>query len=171
MLHPGAASGARRWPVDRFAAVARRLADGGEEVVVTGNDDERPLAAGLVEAAGLPPSRLLAGTLDLTGLAALIAGARLLICGDTGVAHLGSAFATPSVLLFGPTPPARWGPPASGPHRVLWSGTTGDPHATTTDRGLLQITVAEVLAAAAQQLNRMPVNRRPADVGVAAVTH
>ena len=91
-------------------------------MVVTGTTAERPLAAACGRAAGLPPSRLLAGTLDLSGLAALVAGARLVICGDTGVAHLASAYATPSVLLFGPTLAGRWGPPAEGPHRVLWSG-------------------------------------------------
>ena len=166
VVHPGAASPARRWPVERFAAVARTLTDDGEHVVVTGNHEERSLAAAVVEAAGLPPNRLLAGTLDLTGLAALLADARLLICGDTGVAHLGSSFATPSVLLFGPTAPDRWGPPASGPHRVLWAGLTGDPHATRSDPGLLQITVDEVLAAASGQLNRSS-----ADISVPAVTH
>src|SRR5207237_79615 len=33
-----------------------------------------------------------------------------LVCGDTGVAHLATALGTPSVLLFGPVPPSRWGP-------------------------------------------------------------
>ena len=94
----------------------------GERVVVTGQRRGAGAAAAVVEAAGLPPNRLLAGDLDLAGLAALVADARLVVCGDTGVAHLASAYATPSVLLFGPTPPDRWGPPASGPHRVLWSG-------------------------------------------------
>ena len=150
--------------MDRFAAVARALAADGAYVVVTGNDAERGLAAAVVEAAGLPPSRLLAGTLDLTGLAALVAGARLLICGDTGLAHLGSAFATRSVLVFGPTPPDHWGPPASGPHRVLWSGTTGDPHARTPDRGLLQINVEQVVRAARSELDG--VDRRPAGAAV-----
>jgi ADP-heptose:LPS heptosyltransferase len=49
------------------------------------------------------------------------------LCADTGVAHLATAFGTPSVVLFGPTPPARWGPPPERTrHRVLWSGGRGD---------------------------------------------
>jgi ADP-heptose:LPS heptosyltransferase len=68
------------------------------------------------------------------------------VCGDTGVGHLATAFGTPSVLLFGPTPPALWGPPASRPqHRVLHHGGRGDPHGATLDPALAAISVADVL--------------------------
>jgi ADP-heptose:LPS heptosyltransferase len=147
VVHPGAASGSRRWPADRFAAVAAALHDAGEQVVVTGSSDEAPLAEEVRRLAGLPPESVLAGRTDLGHLAALVADARLVVAGDTGVAHLASAYATPSVLLFGPTPPSRWGPPP-GPHTVLWHGTgVGDPHAGDPDPALLAITVDEVLAA------------------------
>ena len=128
------------------------MAAAGERVVVTGGGGERPLAEALVDAAGLPAGSLLAGDLDLSRLAALVADARLVLCGDTGVAHLASAYRTPSVVLFGPTSPAHWGPPPTGPHRVLWRGGTGDPHGSTPDPGLLQIQVADVLAACRLQL-------------------
>jgi ADP-heptose:LPS heptosyltransferase len=72
---------------------------------------------------------------------------RLLICGDTGVAHIATATGTPSVLLFGPTPPGFWGPRTAGPHVVLWAGQTGDPHADRPHDGLLRITHDEVLDA------------------------
>jgi hypothetical protein len=49
-------------------------------------------------------------------------------------------------VLFGPTPPSRWGPPACGPHAVLWHGTgPTDPFGAEPDLALLQIDVAEVL--------------------------
>jgi hypothetical protein len=52
------------------------------------------------------------------------------------------------VLLFGPTPPAEWGPPPERRrHRVLWAGTTGDPHGDRPDPGLLSIAVEQVLDA------------------------
>ncbi|MCW2852932.1 MAG: ADP-heptose:LPS heptosyltransferase [Nocardioides sp.] len=154
VVHPGAASRSRRWPVERFAAVARRLAETGERVVVTGSPAEASLVERVVDLAGLP-DRAASRPTDLARLAALVSHARLVVCGDTGVAHLASAYRTPSVVLFGPTPPSRWGPPASGPHTVLWRGTgVGDPHGSRVDPALLEISVPEVLAAVDGVLHR-----------------
>jgi ADP-heptose:LPS heptosyltransferase len=73
------------------------------------------------------------------------------VCGDTGVAHLATALGTPSVVLFGPTAPERWGPPVDRVrHSVVWAGTTGLPNAARVDAGLLRIrpeTVIEALQA------------------------
>jgi ADP-heptose:LPS heptosyltransferase len=148
VVHPGAAFGARRWPAERFAAVAGELARRGERVVVTGSPAERALAEQVAAGAGLDAESVVAGNTDVEQLAALVAAARLVVCGDTGTAHLASAFSTPSVVLFGPTPPAWWGPPADGPHVVLWHGDEpGDPWAEQPDPALLRINVDEVLAA------------------------
>lgn len=148
VVHPGAAFPARRWPPERFAAVARELTSAGHRVVVTGSTAERCLASAVADHAGLPRDVVLVGA-DLTTLTALIADAALVVCGDTGVGHLATAFGTPSVLLFGPTPPSTWGPPTDRPqHVALWAGTTGDPHAAVPDPGLLTLTVPDVLAAA-----------------------
>ncbi|MGH9263388.1 MAG: glycosyltransferase family 9 protein [Acidimicrobiales bacterium] len=156
VIHPGAASGARRWPVERWAAVARHELDAGRHVVITGSEAERALATEVAARAGLgPASAVLAGRTDLLGLAATVAAAGLVLCGDTGVAHLATALGTPSVVLFGPVPPSQWGPPADRPqHVALWAGRTGDPHAPDPDPGLLEITVADVLAAIPTPANR-----------------
>lgn len=154
VIHPGAASAARRWPAERWAAVARAERDAGRDVVVTGSLRERGTAATVAATAELPPSAVLAGRTDLGALASLIASAGLVVCGDTGVAHLATAFGTPSVVLFGPTSPARWGPPADRPrHVALWSGRVGDPHGTAVDPGLLDITVGDVLDAIERALS------------------
>jgi ADP-heptose:LPS heptosyltransferase len=146
VVHPGAAYPARRWPPERFAAVARSLDRAGHHVVVTGAADEREVAAHVCELAGLGEDRMLAGCTDLLGLAALVAGARLVVSGDTGVAHLASAYATPSVVLFGPVSPALWGPPAHGPHVALWRGSgDGNPWGEQPDPALLRISAQEVL--------------------------
>jgi ADP-heptose:LPS heptosyltransferase len=139
VVHPGSTAAERRWPAERFGAVAAALAAAGHRVLVTGTAGEADLADTARTAAGLPPEASLAGRLDLAGLAALVADAALVVSGDTGVAHLASAYRTPSVVIFGPTSPALWGPPADGPHRVLWraSGT-----------GLHDIAAAEVTEAA-----------------------
>ena len=121
VVHPGAAHPRRRWPAERFAAVARSLAWAGERVVVTGGADEVDLARAVVGAAGLPAEAVLAGRTDVAALAGLVAAARLVVCGDTGVAHVATAFGTPSVVLFGPVSPLEWGPPPGRPrHVALW---------------------------------------------------
>jgi ADP-heptose:LPS heptosyltransferase len=149
VVHPGAGFGAKCWPVERFAAVAAAL-DGPVPVVVTGSAGERERAERVAGAAGLPTGRVLAGRTPLPELCALVAGADLVVCGDTGVAHLASAFGTPSVVLFGPAGPQRWGPPP-GPHRVLErpGSRRGDAFAADPDPSLLAIGVGEVLDAAA----------------------
>ncbi|MCW2767996.1 MAG: glycosyltransferase family 9 protein [Nocardioides sp.] len=148
VVHAGAASASRRWPVERFGEVARWAAGRGERVALTGSAAEADAAHAVAETAGLSAASVLAGRTDLAELAAVVAAARLVVAGDTGVAHLTSAYRTPSVLLFGPVPPSQWGPPAEGPHTVLWHSTgRGDPHGDKVDPALLRIEVAEVVDA------------------------
>jgi ADP-heptose:LPS heptosyltransferase len=150
VVHPGAAYPGRRWPPERFAAVARHLAAAGHEVVVTGGPGEVPLAQEVAAGAGLGPDAVLAGRTTSLELAAVVAAARVVVSGDTGVAHLATAYRRPSVVLFGPVSPALWGPPVRagkhGPlHVVLWHGDgTGNPWGTTLDPALARITVDEV---------------------------
>jgi ADP-heptose:LPS heptosyltransferase len=145
VVHPGAALPSRRWPVERWAEVVRRLPG---PVVVTGGPDEVGLALEVAE--GRPGVTVLAGRTTPVQLAAVVAAARLLVAPDTGVAHLATALGTPSVVLFGPTPPALWGPPPDRPrHRVLWAGRAGDNASAAPDPGLLEIWPDDVVRAAA----------------------
>jgi ADP-heptose:LPS heptosyltransferase len=145
VMHPGASSPARQWPVERWAAVARRELDAGRDVVVTGSSAELPLARAVAASAGIDADHVLAGCTDVLELAGVVAVAGRVVCGDTGVAHLATALGTPSVVLFGPVPPSEWGPPPQRPqHHALWAGRTGDPHARHTDAGLLAIGVDDV---------------------------
>ena len=161
VIHPGAAFPARRWPPPRWAAVARSEAAAGRRVVLTGGPAEDALAGAVAAQAGLPAEAVLAGHTDLAKLAAVVGGAGRVVCGDTGVAHLATALRTPSVVLFGPEPPSRWGPPPDRPwHRALWKGRRGDPHGRSPDPGLLEISVEDVLDA----LEDLPVPEgRPRD--------
>jgi ADP-heptose:LPS heptosyltransferase len=151
LVHPGAAFPGRRWPADRFAAVARHLAAAGRDVRITGGPAEVPLARAVAAAAGLGEEAVLAGRTSTLELAAVVAGARVVVSGDTGMAHLATAYRRPSVVLFGPVSPALWGPPprvargGGALHVVLWHGDgTGDPWGTELDPALAAITVAEV---------------------------
>lgn len=153
LIHAGAAFGSRRWPVERFAVVARWLHERGWRVVLTGSAAERPLAESIAESADLPAEAVTSGRLSLMELAAAVCHARLVLSGDTGVAHLATAFRTPSVVLFGPTPPHHWGPPPTGPHAALWRGKrVGNPWGARPDPALLALTVDDVIAAVGQQL-------------------
>ncbi|SBT38000.1 glycosyltransferase family 9 protein [Micromonospora auratinigra] len=155
VLHPGSKIAAKRWPAARFAGLARALTARGHRVVLTGSADERGLAGRVAGDAGLPPDAVLAGRTGLTELAGLVADARLVVSGDTGVAHLATGYGTASVVLFGPVSAARWGPPPDRPrHRVL--GTThpgrndhdwGAPGRVGTHPTLAAIGVEQVLAA------------------------
>ncbi|MEU3778949.1 glycosyltransferase family 9 protein, partial [Streptomyces sp. NPDC032472] len=156
VLHPGADAAARRWPAERFAAVGRALAADGHRVVIVAGRGEGPLARRVAEYAGLGPGAVAGGAQDLSfgRLAAVVAHARCVVAGDSGVAHLASALGTPSVVLFGPVAPRLWGPPRSGPHRVLWHPAPaddplrpGDAHGRVPDARLLRVSVPEVLAA------------------------
>lgn len=148
VIHPGAASAARRWPGERWAEVARHELTGGRSVLLTGGPKEVGLAQAVAEAAGLPREAVLAGRTDLAELARVVASAACVASGDTGIAHLATALRKPSVLLFGPTRPSEWGPPPGRSwQRVLWSGTTGDPHGRRTDPGLLAIDPGAVIRA------------------------
>lgn len=158
VIHPGAASPARRWPVARFAAVARAEHAAGRGVVITGTSAERPLAQAVAHLAGLPRASVIAGTTDLECLAAVISVAGRVVSGDTGVAHLATALDIPSLVLFGPTPPTEWGPADQSRHRVLWTGKRGDPHAQDPDAGLLGIGEDQVL----EELAALPGRERVA---------
>ncbi len=144
VLHPGAAFGAKRWPVRRFAAVAAALAGDGHRVVVTGGPDEAALTTTVASACdGLD----LAGRTSVGELAVLVADARLVIAGDTGIAHVATAFGVPSLTLFGPVGPAQWGPPDDPRHVVLTDASVrrGERFAEDPDPALLAVTTDEVL--------------------------
>jgi ADP-heptose:LPS heptosyltransferase len=109
VVHPGASVPARAWSPERHAALARVLAGAGWRVVVTGGTDERALTATV---AGRDPRVAdLGGLVDLGGLAEVLAGAAVVVVGNTGPAHLAAAVGTPVVSLFAPVVPAvRWRP-------------------------------------------------------------
>jgi HAD superfamily hydrolase (TIGR01662 family) len=107
LVHPGASVPARACPPERCAAIVSALAESGREVLVTGGPDEQELTAYV--AGGVAEDR--GGATDLAGLARLIAGADVLVSGNTGPAHLAAAVGTPVVSLFAPTVPfGQWGP-------------------------------------------------------------
>jgi ADP-heptose:LPS heptosyltransferase len=99
----------KRWPVERFAALARALEVAGHAPVVVGTAPEAPLAAAILDAC--PAAVDLVGRTDLSLLAALAQRASLTVGNDSGVCHLAAAADCPVIVLFaGSTDPARCAP-------------------------------------------------------------
>ncbi len=145
LVHPGSAAASRRWPVARWAEVARGLPG---RVLVTAGPGEHGRAAQVAALAGLAPDAVVTD-LPLPELAGLVAGARLLLASDTGVAHLATAVRTPSVVLFGPVPPSLWGPPPDRSWHVALGGATRSRNDSPDPApALLAVRPAEVLSAA-----------------------
>jgi heptosyltransferase-2 len=113
-LNAGAAyGGAKRWPAERFAAVADLLVErAGARVLLVGSERERSIAAEVA-------ARMRARTLDLTGrttlgeLMGLLAECRLLVTNDSGPMHLAAALEVPQVAIFGSSSPEATGPLAA----------------------------------------------------------
>ncbi|MBS0325309.1 MAG: glycosyltransferase family 9 protein [Proteobacteria bacterium] len=99
VLHVGASSPLKRWGAERWAALAAELAARGVAPVWSAGRGEEGLVAAI---GGSERFASFAGRLDLAQLWRLLAGARLLIAPDTGVAHLGRIVGVPTVALFGP---------------------------------------------------------------------
>ncbi|RCG30413.1 glycosyltransferase family 9 protein [Sphaerisporangium album] len=107
VVHPGASAPARMWPAELYARAVRGLVLDGVRVVVTGDPDEQALTARVAGAYGTD----LGGVTTFPELASVLAGASVVVVGNTGPAHLAAAVGTPVVSLFSPVvPAARWAP-------------------------------------------------------------
>jgi lipopolysaccharide heptosyltransferase II len=121
-IHPGAGAPVKQWPVSAWAEVAAALTrDHRARIVLTGSAAEQPLTAAIAAALPEPPLDV-SGLTNLDQLAALLARCALALGSDSGPLHLAVAVGTPTVHLYGPVDPARfgpWGDPAR--HAVLAS--------------------------------------------------
>lgn len=117
VLNPGAGRPDKRWPEERFRALAERLTEdaGADVLVVWGPGEEatgrRIAAAGASRVVFGPPT-------NLYELVAFLRRASVLVAADTGPLHLAAALGTPCVGLYGPTSVVRNGPYGTG-HRCL----------------------------------------------------
>lgn len=152
LLTPGAGWGAKQWPPQRYGQVAQSLAQSGVQVLVNAGPGEEKLAQAVQSASG-NSSKVI--SCSIAELIALTRRAQLFIGGDTGPMHLAAALGIPVVAIFGPTDPARNGP--FGTRSMVLrspSSATTFAHGSVRDPGLLEIQVADVLAAAHQLLGQ-----------------
>jgi ADP-heptose:LPS heptosyltransferase len=111
VVHPGASVPARRLPCEETAALIAALTARDVHVVVTGTMADRARAEHLAALGVVSRTHVVAGSTDVAGLAAVLAGATAAVCGNTGAMHLAAAVGTPVVVAFAPVVPAhRWRP-------------------------------------------------------------
>jgi hypothetical protein len=110
VLHPGAGSKIKRWPVSRFTEFARRvLLEDRRRLLIVEGSAERGLAGQIARA--LPADRAAVfDSMSLNLLAAVVAHGNLFVGNDSGVAHLAAALNVRCIVLFGPTAPQHWAP-------------------------------------------------------------
>ena len=154
VLNPGAAWPNKRWPAERFGALAAQLrVRTGLQTLVTWGPDERALADQVVAAsagaaAPAPPTAI-------ADLAVIMRDAALVVSGDTGPLHIAAAMGAPLVGLYGPTWPERNGPWNPDDQVISRAGGCVCHHKRRCLRGapcINEIAVPEVLAAAERRL-------------------
>jgi heptosyltransferase-1 len=154
LLNPGAAWPNKRWPPERFAALARGLRERhGLMSAVLWGPDERQLAEAAVAASH--GDAVLTPPTSIADVVALARGAKVMISGDTGPTHIGAAVGTPLVGIYGPTRPERNGPWLPADVSVSRASACRCHHWRRCRAArwcLLDIEVAEVLAAAERRL-------------------
>ena len=154
VLNPGAAWPNKRWPAERFGALAAQLrARTGLRTLVTWGPNERDLAERVVAASDgaatpAPPTAI-------ADLAVIMRDAALVVSGDTGPLHIAAAMGTPLVGLYGPTWPERNGPWDVNDQVISRAGGCVCHHKRQCLRGapcINEIEVADVLTAAERRL-------------------
>jgi ADP-heptose:LPS heptosyltransferase len=100
IIHPFATSAGKTWHAGGFLAVAQHLKQSGIEPVFIGGDDDLSPFGTFRAISGAP----------LSEIKSLMAGASLFVGNDSGPAHMAAALGVPSVVIFGGSDPAIWGP-------------------------------------------------------------
>jgi lipopolysaccharide heptosyltransferase I len=140
VLNPGAGRADKRWPVERFRALAERLAhDANAAVLVVWGPGEREAASAIADVRGARV--VLAPSTSVSELIAILRRASVMVAADTGPLHLAAAVRTPCVGLYGPTSAVRNGPYGRG-HHVVQSA----------DGGMTGVSVTAAFEAAAAAL-------------------
>ncbi len=161
LLNVGAAWPNKRWPPDRFAGVAQAVRERyGLRSVVLWGPGEQGLADAVAAAAG--GAATAAPETTIADVVTLARASVLMVSGDTGPAHIASAVGTPMVGIYGPTRPERNGPVGEDDISVSRASACACHHlrrCRLPRMCLLDIDVAEVVAAIDQRISRVAVDR------------
>jgi ADP-heptose:LPS heptosyltransferase len=101
----------REWPLERWRELARRMADAGLRIVLTGGPADAERTEAFAASCGEDVRvESIAGRCSLPALVDVLADARFVVSVNTGVMHLAAAAGAPTIALNGPTSALRWGP-------------------------------------------------------------
>ena len=115
-INPGTTWQSKNWPAESYAAAIKALQPNGH-ILLCGGPADQALGESIVRDSGVPLINAVYKT-SLLQLAALISRCTVLVTGDTGPLHMAIALGIPTVSIFGPTDPKRFGPLTSE-HVVL----------------------------------------------------
>lgn len=110
VLVPGTRGENKKWPIEYWGELARKLADDQITTVIAGTKSEINMGRKIKEISPSTYTVNLMGETNLLELVALEKKAALHISGDTGPLHIANAVHTPIIALYGPTLPNRSGP-------------------------------------------------------------
>lgn len=130
--NPGMELAAKRWPLDRYRELARRLVQELDaRVLLVGGPDDAALNGQLLDGLDVPEDSVknIAGKTSFGELAAQLERCALFIGNDSSPMHLAAAVGIPVIAIFGPTSPQEYGPyPLDDPgHIALWHPSSAQP--------------------------------------------
>ena len=117
-MHPGASHPARCWHPESFGELAKNLAALGYQIVIVGDSTETEIAEQVAKASGGQVATV-AGETSVETLTSLLVGAELLICNDSGPAHIAAAVGTRVLALFLGPASAKDTAPYGNEHIIL----------------------------------------------------
>lgn len=123
-IHPGSTAVHKAITPEHLSLLVDALRKAGKKMVFLGGKEERPFGDALLKRTGPEGIENLIGECSLSETKARIAGLERLVCGDTGLVHIGAGVDTPTVSVFASTPSSKWGHHYA-PHKVI---DVGSPH-------------------------------------------
>ena len=116
---PGSAWPTKRWPAEKFAELAKKLAaELGAKIAVLGDQADLEFCREVAKGGGSEVADL-CGKTSTQELFGVISKLDALVTNDSAPVHIASAFSVPAVVIFGPTTPAFGFGPWQNPHQVI----------------------------------------------------
>jgi len=151
---PGSAHSDKCWPVERFAALADRIAaQFSLPIVAVGTESDKIVVEEIRQLTDVPIANF-TGRTSLSELVALLKSAKLVVSNDTGPGHIAAALGTPLVLMFSWSNPARIAPYGRSGCMIARDPYSRGPKIKSTDpeHNVKTITVDEVFQKVCEQL-------------------